>query len=161
MKLKKSCQAILLLLVTANAAALDMACNPVLTASEARMKTSSWHAVTLINGSMRIESMKVNGQFYKQVGGKWEKSPISFDTVERDMIAQIKSGELKISHCKAAGSETVDGVAVHILTYKVEMKGAPAMDAKLYIGKSDGLPYKQTGQNLNVSYQYKNISPPK
>ena len=161
MKLKKSYQAILLLLVTANAAALDSACNPIVTASEIRMKLSSWHAIALINDSMRMESMKVNGGFYKQVTGKWEKSPISFDTAEREMLAQMKSGEVKISHCKVVGSETVDGVPVMILAYRVEMKGAPAADAKLYIGKSDGLPYKQIGQGLNVSYKYKNISPPK
>lgn len=49
------------------------------------------------------------------------------------MLAQMKSGEVKISHCKAVGSETVDGVPVTILAYRVEMKGAPAATGESYV----------------------------
>jgi len=58
------------------------------------------------------------------------------------------------------GSDVVDGVAVNVISSRVEMAGAPAADAKLYIGKSDGLPYKQVGAAVTVSYKYKNISAP-
>lgn len=150
-----------LLLTAANALALDSACNPILTASEARMKLSSWHSVTLINSSMRMESMKVNGMFFQQINGAWMKSPVNFDIAERDMLAQIRSGEAKLSQCKSAGFEIVDGVPVSVVSFRIELKGAPAADSKLYIGKLDGLPYKQVGQSVDVSYNYKNISAPK
>ena len=161
MKIKGTWVGALLLLASANASALDSACNPVLTASEARMKLSSWHSVTIINGNMHMENMKADGMFFRQVGGAWMKSPINFDTAERDMLAQIRSGEVKVSQCKSEGSEVVDGVPVSVVTYRVEMKGAPAADSKLYVGKLDGLPYKQVGQSVNVRYKYKDISAPK
>lgn len=150
-----------MLLAAANASALDAACIPILTASEGRMKLASWHSVTIINGNMHMENMKVNGMFFRQVGGAWMKSTINFDTAESDMLAQIRSGEVKLSQCKAGGFEMVDGVPVSVVSYRVEMKGAPAADSKLFIGKLDGLPYKQIGQSVNVSYKYKNISAPK
>ncbi len=33
-----------------------------------------------------------------------------------------------------------EGIATHVISYHIEMNGAPAADAKLYIGKVDGLP---------------------
>ena len=161
MRVKGFLVSTILLLVAVNAAALDSACSPIVAASEARMKQSAWHSVTTLSGGMRMENMKVNGGFYRQIGGTWMKSPISFDQAERDMIAQIKSGEVKLSKCASAGFDIVDGVPVSVVTSTVEMKGAPAAESKLYIGKLDGLPYKQVGKAVNVSYKYKNISPPK
>ena len=150
-----------LLLAAGNAVAADSGCNPILAASEARIKLSAWHRVTTLTGGMRMENMKIDGKFLHQIGGVWMKSPVSFDQAERDMLAQIRSGEVKLMQCASAGSDIVDGVPVNVITSRVEMKGAPAADSKLYIGKLDGLPYKQVGETVNVTYKYKNISTPK
>ena len=56
--------------------ALDQACEAILSASEARLKLASWHSVTLINKSLRLEVIKANGQFYNNIDAKWSKSPL-------------------------------------------------------------------------------------
>ena len=77
------------------------------------------------------------------------------------MIDQIKSGEVKVTQCSSGASETVDGIQVFAFKSKIEMKGAPAEESTLYIGKSDGLPYKQVGKSVSVSYKYKTVTAPK
>lgn len=141
--------------------ALDQACEAILSASEARLKQASWHSVTIINKSLRLEVIKANGQFYNNIDAKWSKSPINLDDTERALNAQVRSGEVKITQCKLVGSETINGVAVNVISSRTEMAGLPAADSSLYIGKADGLPYRQVGANLVVEYSYKDVTAPK
>lgn len=150
-----------LALLSTEALALDPACNPMIQASEARMNQPAWHSVTVVNGNFRMEHIKANGAFYKQVSGKWSKSPISFDEAERAMLAQIRNGEIKLTQCVSGGTDTVDGVPVRVFKSRIRMQGAPEEESTLYIGKSDGLPYRQVGKAVNVLYTYRNVSPPK
>lgn len=149
-------------LLPAKAWAIDAACTPMVTASEARIKQAAWHSQTQLGANFRIEHMKLAGSFYSQNGGVWKKSPVSFDEAEKTMVAQIKSGETKLTGCSSSGSDVVDGVAVTVFKSRIEMKGAPARDSTLYIGKADGLPYRQVAEGgVNVTYKYKNITAPK
>ena len=141
--------------------ALDSACKPILDASEKKMNQAGWHSIATLTSGTRMESMKADGGFFRNVGGTWMKSPVNYDTAEKDMIAQMKSGEVKLTLCQSAGSEMLDGMPVTVFTSRIEMKGAPAEDSRLYIGKSDGLPYKQSGKSVQVVYKYKNILAPK
>lgn len=144
-----------------SALALDAACNPMVTASEARIKQAAWHSMTVVGGNYRIEHMKLAGSFYSQNGGVWKKSPVNFDDAEKGMVAQIKSGEIKLTQCSSGASDVVDGVPVTVFKSRIELKGAPARDSTLYIGKADGLPYRQVADTVNVTYKYKNITAPK
>ncbi len=63
--------------------------------------------------------------------------------------------------CNEEGTEKVDGVDTLVLSYLLEMPGAPAAKAKLKIGKADGLPYAQTAEGVNTTYTYKQLPPPK
>ena len=161
MNLKKTVVLIVSFLIPASAIALEASCFPMVSASEARIKQPSWHSVTVVNGNLRMENIKVSGAYFLQVGGAWSKSPTNFDEADSAMIAQLKSGEIKISHCSSGASEVVDGVQVYVFKSRIEMKGAPAEESTLYIGKADGLPYKQLGKSVNVSYKYKSVSAPK
>lgn len=145
----------------ASAMALDASCAPMLSASEARLKQAAWHSSTVVNGNFKIEHMKVSGSFFQHVGGAWAKSPVSFDETEKSMISQIKSGEIKLTNCSSGNTEVVEGVQVYAFKSKIEMQGAPAKESTLYIGKADGLPYKQVGKDFTVKYKYKDISAPK
>ena len=108
-------------------------------------------------------AMKVGGQHYTRMTGSknWSKAALDISAEERKMAAEIKSGKIKLSKCKAEASEKIDGVAMQVLSYTVEMAGAPAASAKLYIGKSDGLPYAQTGNSVKTRFRYTGITAPK
>lgn len=148
-------------LIAGEAFALDAACLPMLSASEARIKQSAWHGITVVNGNFRMETIKVGGGFFRQIGGSWSRSPVNFDEAERAMIAQMRSDEIKLSQCSSGGGDSVDGVPVYLFKSRIEMKGAPAEDSTLFIGKADGLPYRQVSKSVNVVYKYKDVVPPK
>ncbi len=141
--------------------ALDSACQPIVDASAKKMNQTAWHSIVTLAGGMRMENIKAGGGFFRNVGGVWAKSPVNFDTAEKDMIGQINSGEVKLTQCKSLGSELLEGKLVNVISSSTEMKGAPAAESQLYIGKIDGLPYKQTGKSFQVIYKYQNIAAPK
>lgn len=151
---------LLALVATPSAFALDATCEMVLKASEARINQPAWYSITE-TGGMRMEAIKAGGQFYRRTGEKWTKFPVSIDDAERKLIAQIRSGEWKMTQCRAVGNDSVDGVPVTVISSQTEVKGVPPGDAKLYIGKIDGLPYRQTGEKFTVEYRYKGVVAPK
>ena len=148
------------LVATPSVFALDATCEMVLKASEARIDQPAWHSITE-TGGMRMEAIKANGQFYRRTSEKWTKFPVNIDDTERKLLTQIRSGELKMTQCKVVGSDSVDGIPVTVVSSRTELKGAPPGDAKLYIGKLDGLPYRQTGEKFTVVYRYKGVVAPK
>ncbi len=160
MKLAKLLLAIALPCFPLSAFSLDAACAPMLATGEAKIKQAAWHSVMLSGKDFRMENMKVGGGFFRQMNGVWSKSPVNLDEAEKAMLAQVKSGEVKITQCSRGPVETIDGVAVYPFKSTVEMKGAPAQVSTLYIGKADSLPYKQVGATFTVTYKYKNISAP-
>lgn len=167
MEFSPRCLAICLLSIgTSNVAVagLDAACKPIISSSEARAAKAMWESVTVVSpNDFKMEAMKVGGQHYTRMTGSknWKKSAIDLSDAERKVVADVKSGKIKISKCKSEASETVDGVAMQVVSYTVEMTGAPAASAKLYIGKSDGLPYAQTGENMKTRFRYTGIVAPK
>nr|WP_315492012.1 hypothetical protein [uncultured Rhodoferax sp.] len=143
-------------------AATDAACMPIIKASEARAAASAWASSTTVSPEFKMQAMKINGQSYTQVGdGGWKKSPIDHSENERQMLAQITSGQIKLSRCKDSGSDVIDGVATRVVAYVMEMPGAPATAAKLFIGKADGLPYAQSSDKTQSRYRYTGLSAPK
>jgi hypothetical protein len=142
------------------AQAQDAACMPVLKATEALLAQSAWHSVSQLDAETKVEAMKVGGKFYSNINNAWMAMPLDLDAASRKTVEQMRSGAIKLSNCKAAGDDMVDGVAVSKLEYHVEMQGAPAADAVLYVGKSDNLPYRQTGSEVTVTYKYKGVNAP-
>ncbi len=143
---------------------LDASCTPLIQSSEAKIAQPAWHSVTQTTG-MSLEAMKVDGKFYIQMDGKWMAAPMDLDKAEKIAISQLQNGDIKVSHCKEEGTETLDGIEMQIFSYTSEIpaSGLPATTAKLYIGKTDNLPYKITDGNAQattVTYRYKDISAP-
>ncbi len=145
-------------------AGIDAACMPIINSSEARAAKAMWESVTVVSpNDFKMEAMKVGGQHYTRMTGSknWKKAAVDLSEAERKVVADVKSGKIKISKCKTEASETVDGVAMQVVSYTIEMAGAPAASAKLYIGKSDGLPYAQTGNSVKTRFRYTGITAPK
>jgi hypothetical protein len=153
MELKKTALIVASLLTPSLAIALDASCAPMVSASEARISQPAWHSIAVMNGNFRMELIKASGAYFQQVGGAWSKSEIDLDAAEKDMIARLRSGEVKISQCSSGTTEVLDGVEVYSFKSRIEMQGAPAQESTLYIGKADGLPYKQVGKTVTVSYK--------
>lgn len=142
--------------------ALDAACTPLVNASEAKLAQAAWHSVTESTG-IKLEAIKVDGQFFMQMDGKWKKFPIDLDKAEKTAITQMQDGSIKVTNCKDEGSETLDGMEMTVLSYTSEVpeSGIPAANAKLYIGKNDGLPYKNSSDNTTATYRYTDVVAPK
>jgi hypothetical protein len=152
---------LLLAAASPSAFALDAACESVLKASEARMKQPAWHSVIEFGDGMRMEAIKSNGQFFQQIEGKWTKFAVNLDAAETKLLAQIRSGEVKLTDCKVLGTEVLEGMPVTAVSSRTEIEGAPPGSATLYVGQQDGLPYRQTAKDATVTYRYKNVVAPK
>jgi len=48
-----------------------------------------------------------------------------------------------------------------VISYHLEIKNGPSADAKLYIGKSDGLPYASNSSTTKTRFSYKGVTAPK
>lgn len=144
-------------------AGVDPACIPVIKASEARAAAPAWESVTVVSpNDFKMEAVMTGGQSYRRVtGGVWTKTLIDHSQAERELLAQINSGVIKLSRCKTEGSETLDGVATNVVSYTIEMAGAPAASAKLYVGKVDGLPYAQISAQTKTHFRYRGVVAPK
>lgn len=106
--------------------------------------------------------MKIGGKTYTQVSGEaWKKAAFDGSEAERQLLAQIANGQIVLSQCKVDGVTTVDGIATKVVSYVIKMPGADAVAAKLYIGKSDGLPYAQISAQTNTRYRYTSLAAPK
>lgn len=144
-----------------SAFALDAACESVLKASEARMKQPAWHSVIDLGDGMRMEAIKASGQFFQQIDGKWTKFAVNLDAAEASLLAEIRSGEVKLTDCKVLGTEVLEGVPVTVVSSRTDIEGTPPGSATLYIGQQDGLPYRQTADDATVTYRYKDVVAPK
>jgi hypothetical protein len=150
-------------LAAAAMAEIDPACAPVMKASLARSAAPAWEAVTVISpNNLKMEAMYVGGQSYMRMDGKgWMKAPMDLAKGEQIVVAQINSGEIKLSNCKDGGDSSVNGIPTRITQYTVEMAGQPASAATLHVGKADGLPYAQISDKVKSQIRYKGVTAPK
>lgn len=142
---------------------VDTACEAVIKASEAKLAQATWHMITEADG-LKLEAIKLNDQFFMNAEGKWQPAP-DLSHAERVAIGMMKDGTIKMTDCKAEGSDTLDGVEVMILSYHSDMAGMGAGTNQLYIGKADGLPYKSLaktdkGGTSSQTIRYKEVVAP-
>lgn len=153
------------LLCTPVALALDAACSPLIETSEAKIAQPAWHAVTQID-DFKSEVIKAEGKFYIYLNDNWIVAPMDMDQVERETIASIRSGKIKVTGCQSAGTEMVDGIKTSVLVYTVELPGSgiPAAETRINLGVADKLPYKQGGvageTKQFTTYRYTGVKPP-
>ncbi len=153
--------AIFFALTSIPALALEPACEAILKAGETRMQQPAWHSITELVGGMKLEFIKSGGKFYHNNGDGWAVFPVDVEAAERDLIAQIRSGEIKLTQCKKIGSDVIAGVDVTIVSSHTEMQGLPPATGQLFVGEDDGLPYRQTAKGMSVIYKYEGVTAPK
>jgi hypothetical protein len=145
---------------SSSAAQPDAACEPIIKASETKIAQPAWHSVTEGDG-VRLEAIKVDGQFFMSEDGKWQKAPMDMDAAEKIVIGMMRDGSVRLSNCKEDGTETVEGVEMTVLSYHSEMEGMGSSTNKLYIGKADGLPYKTEADGTTNTVRYQDVTAPK
>lgn len=144
-----------------HAVAADAACAPIIAATEAHLAATSWHSVSETATHFKLETIKVNGSFYSRAGqGKWTRSPLNPDNAERTVLQQLKTGELTISQCREEGSEMLEGRAIRVISYHLDVKDGPSADTRLSIGKADGLPYASSSATTSTRYTYTGVAAP-
>jgi len=150
-------------LASAAMAGVDPACAPIIKSSLARAAAPAWETVTVVSpGDFKMEAIQFGGQSYMRMNGKgWKKAPVNMAKAEQEVVAQINSGQIKLSKCKDGGDSTIDGIPTRMINYTVEMAGAPAAAATLHVGKADGLPYAQTGDKVKTHFRYRGVTAPK
>lgn len=153
------------LLIAPLANAIDPACTPLVTSSEAKLAAPAWHMVSRLD-DFETEVVKAGGKFYMKTGGEWMVTPMNLDETERKTIDSLKSGQISITGCTDGGAEDIDGVKTRVLIYTVEVPGSgiPPAETRLNVGVGDNLPYRLSGSagatNQHVTYTYRNVKAP-
>jgi hypothetical protein len=145
-----------------NAAALEATCELIMKANQVSMNTPTWQKISTLTSKkdFKVEIRKVDGQYYSFINNAWRKQDASFNAIVESFDGQVRSGKIKLSDCKEEGSEIIDGVDTTVISYHVEMSGGPATNAKVYIGKADGLPYADSSVATQSRYSYKDVVVP-
>lgn len=154
--------ALLALIASVPAHALDAACEPFVKASEKTSAQPARHQVSSLGAdAQRMESIVKDGQMFMQINGKWVQGPPNFFTMEQAQHADLRSGKIKLSDCKNLGRETVDGINTTVYSVHMLVPGMPAPTGpgKLYIG-DDGLIYAQAGAGYKVRIRYTDVVAP-
>jgi len=152
-------------LASAAAQALDPACGPLISSSEAKIAAPAWHVVSKLD-DFEAEVIKVDGRFFMKNGGQWMVSPVNVDDVERKTVESVNAGQVLVTGCMDAGEETVEGVSTRALVYTVEVPGSgiPAAQTRLNVGVADGLPYRLSSAagetRQQVIYRYTGVKAP-
>lgn len=147
-----------------HAYALDAACAPFVAAAEKTAAQPARHSVSQLDATTRAEAIIIGGKMYMQFAGKWMKGPPNFVATEKQLNAQMRSGEIKLSECKKLGRESVEGISTTVYSYRMKMPGTTLgseTPAKIFIG-DDGLVYAQdSGDGAKVRYRYTGVTAPK
>ena len=150
----------LLLLATgsASAAGSDAGCKPVIDADKARAAAPAWHAKKTI-GDMKMEMIRLGNDVYAIMGGTgWKQMPPPM--AANIVNAGNQADNFVVSDCLKLGDETVDGVPTAVWTFKTALKDKPPIPGKVWIGKQDGLPYREEGEKHSGTTTYQGVSAP-
>lgn len=129
------------------------------------LKQESWHTVNRVDNAgtqFAMELIRAGDQVYmRNDGGAWVKTPMTPDMVIKQNQEMVSGGMLKLSACKKTGSDTLPQGKADRYEYVSESPGTPAITAKLWIGSSDGLPYKSASPTTESTTTYTGVSAPK
>lgn len=142
-----------------SAQALDSACLAYVDAADKSAHQGARHSVIEMGGDERMEAIVVDDVLYSKINGKWMKVRSGFWAMERELVADMRNGKIKLTQCRSLGSEVVDGVATSMIGYTISMPGADPTTSQVYVGK-DGLIYALASAEVKVRYRYQGVRAP-
>lgn len=150
---------LLALFATTDARALDPICNTFVDASDQSAHQAARQSVMETADGTRLESVVVDDVLYSKMNGKWMKVRAGFWAMEQKLVADMRSGKIALSNCRALGREQVEGIDTSVIEYTMTLAGADPVTSKVYIGE-DGLIYAQSGTDFKVRYRYEGVRAP-
>jgi hypothetical protein len=111
------------------------------------------------------EDIYLNGVIYLRSGGKWIKSPLTVQQMQKQ--EQENRQNTKNSSCRHLRDEAIKGEAAGLYSAHFETDVTKS-DSQVWISKSTGLILRQEGDfysgddksHISVRYEYANVSAP-
>jgi len=150
---------LLTLLVSPCTHALDANCLPFVDAADKSAHQPARQSVTELEDGTRMEAIVVDDVLYSKLNGKWMKVRSGFWSMERSLVADMRSGAIALTQCKTLGRENVDGVETTVIEYTMKMPGGDPGASKVYVG-DDGLIHAQHADSVKVRYRYQGVRAP-
>ena len=141
----------------------DASCDAVYDAGLRQLKTPhhiySSHSA---NGkdAQASETIFASGVVYMQIGGRWQRSPITADEMQRAAEDKRDAGAAGET-CRRLGDETVAGAIASVYGFR----NADGVESKFWIAQADGMLLRQTialpdGTTIDNRYEYANVQAP-
>lgn len=155
---------VMLMAAVPPARALDANCLPFVNAADKSAHQPARQSVTELADGTRMEAIVVDDVLYSKLNGKWMKVRSGFWAMERELVADMRSGAIALTQCRTLGRENVDGIETTVIEYTMKMPGAdPGVDpgaSKVYVG-DDGLIHAQYADSVRVRYRFHGVVAPK
>ncbi len=140
----------------APAMAADANCERIVAATVKRTAAPAFHQRQSF-GLFSRETVLFEGKLLmRDKGGGWAPSPVSL----ADIRAANRDLAKAVSACRRVGAETVDGIATEIFSFQVPGGDGKPVEAKVWIGSADGLPYREESPGAKSTTVYRGVQRP-
>ena len=148
------------LLAPSIALATSADCEVFLAAVEKSAAQPARHGVTQIDDGVIAEAISVGGKSWIKADREWRALGFDLLAKERELNAQMRSGDLPLEACEALGVQTIDGVATTAIRYRIAIPGAGPSTAVAHI-RADGLVEAVASDDGSVvHYRYEHVAAP-
>jgi hypothetical protein len=148
------------LAASVDALAFSADCETFLAAAEKSAAQPARHSIAELGAGLLAESITIDGTSYIKADRGWNRIGIDMLAKERELNAQMRSGELVLEACEVLGPQTVDGVVSTAIRYRVAIPGADPATATVHV-RGDGLVHAvSTGDGTWVRYRYEDVVAP-
>ncbi len=139
------------------ARALDSTCARTLTQANLKLiDAPAFHQLKRVAGTS-LELIKVEGKLYQRMGtDTWGVSRLTL----QELREGARQAERLLLSCERAGTDTLDGMATEVYRFTTRGARGEKVDAKVWIGTRDGLPYREISAEVKGSTSYRNVKAP-
>ena len=153
------------IVVSPRLALAQAGCEPLIKAMNAEMNALAFHRTVDMKTArvaMKMEVIKADGQLFRRMNdGPWAKMPMNAAALNQTNGELLRSGKLTLIGCQRVGDEAVGTVSTVIYEYTSTIAGTPKPYAgRIWIGASDGLPYRSESTSMTVRTEYRGVKAP-
>ncbi|WP_439528576.1 hypothetical protein [Pannonibacter sp.] len=139
-------------------------CAAILKAFEALAAVPGYSQMVRMPDMPPIQSIAIGDVLYVNPGDKWQKVTLK-PGGRLGILKAVVPDAASLKDCAKAGADMIDGRSMTTYTYvPPALKGAESLAKPgvqtLWVGDSDGLPYKMTDTDIEMTISYSNITPP-
>lgn len=144
--------------LTGPAAALDTACAKALTQANLKLIDAPAFHQHKRFASTSFELIKADGKLFQRMGTEaWAASPLTQQALQDG----ARQAERLLLGCERVGTDTLDGMVTEVYRFTVKGAGGEKVDAKVWIGARDGLPYREESAEVKGRTSYRDVKAPR